>query len=162
VRDKAKVEGAMASIVEWQAFRMQEYRYRLMIALGTMVELFGVGQLQRRVPAVALAEASRPMARMSGNGRSLWAGRRKPEVKPPATAGKPDEVAQAVSEVAVQLEFPLPPRILRHRVILPLSELHDGSFTALRYAQSLSHDVTAVHVAVDHAEAAKFQRDWDA
>src|SRR5512136_462912 len=29
VRDKARVQGAMASIVEWQSLRMQEYRYSL-------------------------------------------------------------------------------------------------------------------------------------
>ena len=28
VRDKARVQGAMASIVEWQSLKMQEYRYR--------------------------------------------------------------------------------------------------------------------------------------
>jgi hypothetical protein len=27
VRDKARIQGAMASIVEWQSLRMQEYRY---------------------------------------------------------------------------------------------------------------------------------------
>ena len=31
VRDKARVQGAMASIVEWQSLRMQEYRYWLLI-----------------------------------------------------------------------------------------------------------------------------------
>ena len=29
VRDKARVQGAMASIVEWQSLKMQEYRYFL-------------------------------------------------------------------------------------------------------------------------------------
>ncbi len=31
VRDKARVQGAMASIVEWQSLKMQEYRYSVLI-----------------------------------------------------------------------------------------------------------------------------------
>jgi hypothetical protein len=46
-------------------------------------------------------------------------------------------------------------------VILPLNAVHEGTLTALRYAQSLSRDVTAVHVAVDEAEATKFREDWE-
>jgi len=42
VRDKARVQGAMASIVEWQSLRMQEYRYDLLIGIARFFELFGV------------------------------------------------------------------------------------------------------------------------
>lgn len=46
VRDKARVQGAMASIVEWQSLKMQEYRYslrhRLLILIARFFELFGV------------------------------------------------------------------------------------------------------------------------
>jgi len=42
VREKARVQGAMASIVEWQSLKMQEYRYRLLIAIARFFELFGV------------------------------------------------------------------------------------------------------------------------
>jgi len=42
VRDKARVQGAMASIVEWQSLRMQEYRYALLVGIGRFFELFGV------------------------------------------------------------------------------------------------------------------------
>jgi hypothetical protein len=46
VRDKARVQGAMASIVEWQSLRMQEYRYsmrnRILIGIANFFELFGV------------------------------------------------------------------------------------------------------------------------
>jgi hypothetical protein len=34
VREKAMVQGAMASIVEWQSLRMQEYRYSLLYRIG--------------------------------------------------------------------------------------------------------------------------------
>jgi hypothetical protein len=161
VRDKAKVQGAMASIVEWQAFRMQEYRYRLMIALGSMVELFGVGQMQRRVPALAMAEASRPVVGAADAGRARPAPRLAAAAKPKNDHGTPTERANTETGAAPLADHTLPPRIQRHRVILPLNALHEGTFTALRYAQSLSRDVTAVHVAVDRAEAEKFQQDWE-
>ncbi len=46
VRDKARVQGAMASIVEWQSLRMQEYRYslrnRILLSIADFFELFGI------------------------------------------------------------------------------------------------------------------------
>jgi len=161
VREKARVQGAMASIVEWQAFRMQEYRYRLMIALGSMVELFGVGQMQRRVPALAMVQVNRSVVRAAGAGRARPAPALPAGAKTKVNYGTSTEPAKAESVAAPLGDHTLPPRIQRHRVILPLNALHEGTFTALRYAQSLSRDVTAVHVAVDHAEAEKFQQDWE-
>jgi hypothetical protein len=54
-----------------------------------------------------------------------------------------------------------PPRVARHRVILPISGVHQGTLAALRYACALSDDVTAVHVAIDPAEAEKIRRKWE-
>jgi hypothetical protein len=54
-----------------------------------------------------------------------------------------------------------PRRIGRHRVIIPVSGVHRGSLAALHYAQSLSDDVTAVHVSVDPEEADKLRLKWD-
>jgi hypothetical protein len=42
VRNKARVQGGMASIVEWQSLKMQEYRYHLLSAVHKFWELFGV------------------------------------------------------------------------------------------------------------------------
>lgn len=42
VRDKARVQGAMASIVEWQSLKMQEYRYSLLVGISRAFELVGV------------------------------------------------------------------------------------------------------------------------
>ena len=42
VRNKARVQGGMASIVEWQSMKMQEYRYHILIAVHKLWELFGV------------------------------------------------------------------------------------------------------------------------
>jgi amino acid transporter len=54
-----------------------------------------------------------------------------------------------------------PPHIVRQRVILLISGVHRGTLAALRYATSLSDDVTAVHVSVDPGEAEKLQHKWE-
>jgi len=54
VRKKARVEGAMASIVEWQSLKMQEYRYSLLTRVAVYIarffELFGVRRPLRYEP----------------------------------------------------------------------------------------------------------------
>jgi amino acid transporter len=50
VRDKARVQGAMASIVEWQSLKMQEYRYHILIAVSRFFEIFGVRRPLRYEP----------------------------------------------------------------------------------------------------------------
>jgi hypothetical protein len=52
VRDKARVQGAMASIVEWQSLRMQEYRYTVLTVVTKFFELFGVRRPTRFDPPV--------------------------------------------------------------------------------------------------------------
>ena len=42
-----------------------------------------------------------------------------------------------------------PPPSKRHRVIMPVSAIHQGTLEALDYALSLSRDVTVVHVSID-------------
>jgi hypothetical protein len=54
-----------------------------------------------------------------------------------------------------------PPRVLRQCVIIPLSGVHRGTLEALRYARSLSSDITAVHVSIDPAEAEMVRRKWE-
>jgi len=149
VREKARVHGAMASIVEWQAFRMQEYRYRLMIAIASFLELFGVGQQARRLPAFALANGGRIMPK-------AFATRVEPRHKPAAV-----EPVHPVESPLALADEPAPPRITRHRIILPINAVHQGTLTALRYASSLSNDVTAVHVALDQADADALRKEWD-
>ena len=59
VRDKARVKGAMASIVEWQSLVMQEYRYLLLTRASSTVAKFlgllGVNLPTRYYPAPAPA-----------------------------------------------------------------------------------------------------------
>ena len=54
----------------------------------------------------------------------------------------------------------LPARQTRHRVIMPLSGVHQGTLEALHYAKLLSDDVTAVHISLDPAETDKVQKKW--
>lgn len=51
--------------------------------------------------------------------------------------------------------------IKRHRVILPISGVHEGTLAALSYARALSTDVTAVYVSIDPEEADKIQSKWE-
>ena len=53
VRDKARVRGAMASIVEWQSLQMQEYRYWLLTGVSKFFALFGVHRPMRYAPPPA-------------------------------------------------------------------------------------------------------------
>ena len=50
VREKARVQGAMASIVEWQSLRMQEYRYNVIVWVARFFELFGIRRPLRFEP----------------------------------------------------------------------------------------------------------------
>jgi amino acid transporter len=54
---------------------------------------------------------------------------------------------------------PRPPS-KRHRVIMPVSAIHQGTLEALDYALSLSDDVTVVHVSIDPEEAEKLREKW--
>ena len=53
------------------------------------------------------------------------------------------------------------PQATRHRVILAVSGVHQGSLEALRYARLLSDDVTAVHISIDPEETEKLQDKWE-
>lgn len=58
-------------------------------------------------------------------------------------------------------DFGAPTRVKRNRVLLLVSGVHRGVLHSLRYAASLSDDITAVYVATDPAEAENFKRRWD-
>jgi amino acid transporter len=53
-----------------------------------------------------------------------------------------------------------PPPSKRHRVIMPISMVHQGTLEALDYALSLSRDVTVVHISVDPSETEKLRHKW--
>lgn len=55
----------------------------------------------------------------------------------------------------------IPPHTIRHRVIMPVSGVHQGTLSALRYARMLSDDVTAVHVTIEPDDAEKVRQKWE-
>jgi len=57
--------------------------------------------------------------------------------------------------------FGAPPRVRRNRVLLLIGGVHSGALHALRYARSLSQDVTAVYVAADPVETEKVKDKWE-
>jgi amino acid transporter len=54
-----------------------------------------------------------------------------------------------------------PPLVQRSRVILPIGGVHRGTLAAVRYAKTLSVDVTAVHVSTDPDETRRIQEKWE-
>jgi len=54
-----------------------------------------------------------------------------------------------------------PPPSRRHRVIMPVSAVHQGTLEALDYALSLSQDVTVVHISIDPAQTEKLRQKWN-
>ncbi|HCR71756.1 MAG TPA: permease [Anaerolineae bacterium] len=55
----------------------------------------------------------------------------------------------------------IPPQVIRHRVIMPVSGVHQGTLSALRYARMLSDDVTAVHITIEPEDAEKVRKKWE-
>lgn len=156
VREKARVEGGMASIVEWQAFKMQEYRYKLLIAIFSIMEFFGIRQMTRRRLAVALPGAGGytvpQMLFLSRTGEIQG-------VKASIRRGKVGKMKKESQERKLE-HYQLPPRYVRHRILVPVNGVHQGTLTSLRYAHSLSNDVTAVHVSDDSEETEQLKKDW--
>ena len=56
--------------------------------------------------------------------------------------------------------FGPPPRVDRHRVIIPISGVHRGVVAGLTYARALSEDVTAVYVSTDPVLTEAVERKW--
>jgi amino acid transporter len=54
-----------------------------------------------------------------------------------------------------------PPYLGRHRIIVPLSNVHQGTLAALRYARMLSDDVTAVHISIEPEDTEKVRKKWE-
>jgi amino acid transporter len=54
-----------------------------------------------------------------------------------------------------------PPYNVRHRVIVPISNVHQGTLAALRYARTLSDDITAVHISMEPADTERIRRRWE-
>jgi amino acid transporter len=54
-----------------------------------------------------------------------------------------------------------PPYNVRHRVLVPISNVHQGTLAALRYARMLSDDITAIHISLEPGDTEKVRRKWE-
>ena len=94
VREKARVQGSMASIVEWQALKMQEYRYTVLVAITQFFELLGVHRPVRYDPPVPAGDYDHALHTDHPEAPSfLEKYLEKPEQ--PRLGGKPKETAPA-------------------------------------------------------------------
>ncbi|MGD0709194.1 MAG: APC family permease [Anaerolineaceae bacterium] len=53
------------------------------------------------------------------------------------------------------------PRVAHQKVIMPISGVHKGTLAALRYAKTLSDDITVVHISSNEVETKKLQEKWE-
>ena len=67
-----------------------------------------------------------------------------------------EELAEQLTLTSYQPGAPMH----RHRVLLMVGGVHQGTLQALEYARLLSPDVTAVHISTDAAETAKIKQKW--
>ena len=54
-----------------------------------------------------------------------------------------------------------PPYNTRHRVLVPISNVHQGTLAALRYARMLSDDITAIHISMEPTDTDKVRKKWE-
>ncbi|MEP6894928.1 MAG: APC family permease [Chloroflexota bacterium] len=54
-----------------------------------------------------------------------------------------------------------PPYLGRHRVLVPISNVHQGTLAALRYARMLSDDITAIHISIEPEDTEKVRTKWE-
>ncbi len=57
-------------------------------------------------------------------------------------------------------DYDPPPKLRHQRVIVPISGVHKGTLKAIRYARSLTKDITAIYVAIDDAQTKRIQNRW--
>ncbi len=65
------------------------------------------------------------------------------------------------AQLSLQNYLPQPTQKKRHRVILLVSSVHRGTLEALRYARTLSDDITALHVVIDPDDVEKTLAKWE-
>jgi amino acid transporter len=66
-----------------------------------------------------------------------------------------------LSEQLSLVDYTPSPRVAHQKVIMPISGVHKGTLAALRYAKTLSDDITVVHISSDEAETKKIQERWE-
>jgi amino acid transporter len=92
VREKARVQGSMGSIVEWQSLKMQEYRYALLVFITRVFEVLGVRRPVRFEPPIPAGTYDEAVHSDHPDAPSLLAQYLEKEEKP-KVGGKPKETA---------------------------------------------------------------------
>jgi hypothetical protein len=92
VREKARVQGSMGSIVEWQSLKMQEYRYAVLVFITRFFELLGVRRPLRFEPPIPAGTYDEAVHSDHPEAPSLLAQYLEKEEKP-KVGGKPKETA---------------------------------------------------------------------
>lgn len=98
VREKARVQGSMASIVEWQSLRMQEYRYKVLVGVTRLFELFGVRRPLRFETPIPAGDYNHAIHSDSPEAPSLLEQYLDNKPKQPAVGGAPKETAPGDEE----------------------------------------------------------------
>ncbi|MCE5207266.1 MAG: APC family permease [Chloroflexi bacterium] len=65
------------------------------------------------------------------------------------------------SQLSLENNRQLVATVTRNRVIILISGVHQGTLSALRFARTLSKDITAVHVSIDPDESEKIKAKWN-
>jgi hypothetical protein len=92
VREKARVQGSMGSIVEWQSLKMQEYRYSVLLFITHVFEVLGVRRPLRFEPPIPAGEYDEAVHSDHPEAPSLLAQYLDKEDEP-KVGGKPKETA---------------------------------------------------------------------
>ncbi len=94
VREKARIQGAMASIVEWQSLKMQEYRYSLLVGIARFWQLFGINRPVRYDPPAVAGDYDHALHTDHPEAPSFLAQYLDPPEQP-RLGGKPKQTAPA-------------------------------------------------------------------
>jgi hypothetical protein len=102
VRQKARIQGAMGSIVEWQALKMQEYRYSLLVGIARFFELFGIRRPVRFEPPVAAGNYDQALHVDHPDAPSLLEQYLQSEPPAPKLGGAPKQTAPGDEEGKIE------------------------------------------------------------
>ncbi|PWB56332.1 MAG: hypothetical protein C3F13_01985 [Anaerolineales bacterium] len=94
VREKARVQGSMGSIVEWQSLKMQEYRYSVLVLISRFFELLGVRRPLRYEQPIPAGDYDHAVHSDDPDSPSLLVKYLQP-TPAPHLGGKPKETAPA-------------------------------------------------------------------
>lgn len=98
VREKARVQGSMASIVEWQSLRMQEYRFQVLAFVTRSLELFGVRRPVRYETPIPAGDYDHALHSDHPGAPSLLDQYLESNSKQPTLGGAPKETAPGEEE----------------------------------------------------------------